>query len=335
MYSRKIVVLLMVLATSLVPASSQQQDLNIFRIGTGGMYGTYYPVGGLIGQAISNPPGTNLCASSDVCGVPGLLAVAQVSSGSVSNIMAIDNGSLEAGLAQSDVAYWAYSGTGVFSDQAPVSDLRAIATLYPEHVHIVTRQGTGISSVADLKNRRVSLGAPGSGTLVDARIILDAFGLSEQDIKPQYQKPDLAIERLRDDKLDAFFIVAGYPVPSLVASKASDRLKLIPIPERERSALVAQYSFFKSDAIPAKMYPGISNTPTISVSATLVTSSRIDKDLVYEITRALWNENSRTILDQGHMKGRSITLETALDGLGIPLHAGALRYYQEQGLIAQ
>jgi TRAP transporter TAXI family solute receptor len=335
MYSRKIVALSFLLATLSIAAYSDSEKLKTFRIGTGGVSGTYYPVGKLIARAISNPPGSDMCKELPDCGVPGLMAVAQVSNGSVSNVNAIANGTLEAGLVQSDVAYWAHMGVSVFSAQPAVSDLRAIANLYPEHLHIITRRDGGINAVSDLRDKRVSLDEPGSGTLVDARIVLAAYGLTEQDIRPEYLKPELAIKLLVDNNLDAFFIVAGYPVSSLEGSETAGHIKLVPVHARERSKLVNQYNFLTEDSIPAEMYSQASDTPTVSVSAILVTSSRVEESLIYDITRALWNENSRLILDHGHMKGRSITLETALDGLGIPLHDGALRFYREQGLLPQ
>src|SRR5438046_7136398 len=146
-----------------------QQDITFFRILTGGTAGTYYPIGGLIANAISNPPGSRACAEGGSCGVPGLVATAVASNGSVANINGITSGQMESGFTQSDVAFWAYTGTGVYEGKPKVADLRLIANLYPETIHVVARKGAGIKSVADLKGKRVSLDEPGSGTLVDAR----------------------------------------------------------------------------------------------------------------------------------------------------------------------
>ena len=125
--------------------------------------------------------------------MPGLVAIAQSSNGSVANVDAIRSGELESGFVQSDIAYWAYTGTGIFEGQGKVENLRAIASLYPESIHIVARKGAGIATVRDLKGKRVSLDEPGSGTLVDARIILEAFGLSEADLQAEYIKPSPAL----------------------------------------------------------------------------------------------------------------------------------------------
>lgn len=308
------------------------QDMKFFRIGTGGTGGTYYPMGGLIAQAISNPPGSRACDQGGSCGVPGLVAIAQSANGSVANINAIYSGTLESGFAQSDVAYWAYTGTGIYKDKSKVAKLRAIANLYPESIHLVARKGAGIASVRDLKGKRVSLDEPGSGTLVDARLILEAYGLSEDDVRADYIKPTPAINKIKDGQLDAFFIVAGYPTGSVAELASSAGAELVPIEGPEADAIVEKYGFFAANVIPADTYEGIGVTKTLSVGAQWVVSADVDEQLVYDIVKALWNENSRKLLDNGHAKGKSITLETALDGIGIPLHPGAERYYREAGL---
>jgi hypothetical protein len=314
-------------------APAQTQEMQFFRIGTGGVAGTYYPIGGLIADIISSPPGARPCDKGGSCGVPGLVAIAQSSNGSVANVNAIKSGELESGFVQSDVAYWAYTGTGVFEGQGKVENLRAIANLYPESIHVVAREGAGIETIADLAGKRVSLDEPGSGTLVDARIILEAYGLSEDDIEAEYIKPSPAVAKIRDNQLDAFIIVAGYPTGSVVELSSSVGADLVPVDGAEVDALLEQYEFFARDVIPAGTYEGIDETKTISVGAQWVVGAEVDEELVYGITKALWHENARALLDAGHAKGAAITLETALDGIGIPLHPGAERYYREVGLL--
>jgi hypothetical protein len=314
-----------------VPAAAQQ--MTFFRIGTGGVTGTYYPIGGLIADIISSPPGARPCDRGGSCGVPGLVGIAQSSNGAVDNVDAIGSGMLESGFAQSDIAHWAYTGTGIYEGKPPVANLRAIANLYPESVHLVARKDAGISSVADLAGKRVSLDEPGSGTLVDARIILDAYGLSEEDLQAEYIKPGLAVARMHDGELDAFILVAGYPTGSVVELCASIGCELVPIDGPQVEALLQEYKFFAKDVIPQGTYEGVPETPTVSVGAQWVVGAEIDEDLVYGITKALWHDNARILLDDGHAKGRAITLETALDGIGIPLHPGAERYYREVGLL--
>ncbi|MBC9247628.1 TAXI family TRAP transporter solute-binding subunit [Paracoccus sp. 11-3] len=310
------------------------QEMAFFRIGTGGTAGTYYPIGGLIANAISNPPGSRACDDGGSCGVPGLVATAVASNGSVGNINAINGGQMEAGFTQSDVAYWAQTGTGLWEEQPAVEKLRLISNLYPESIHLVARADAGIESVADLKGKRVSLDEPGSGTLVDAKLILDAYGLSEGDISAEYLKPDQAADRMRDGAMDAFFFVGGYPAGAIAELASQHDVKLIPITGDEANKLLEEYSFFAADSFPAATYEGQEGeVPTISVGAQFVTSSDQPEELVYEITKALYNENTQKLFAAGHAKGKLITLDSATQGAGIPFHPGAEKYYREVGAI--
>ncbi|MFQ5954868.1 MAG: TAXI family TRAP transporter solute-binding subunit [Kiloniellales bacterium] len=321
----------LMLATAVSAAAAV--EMTFFRIATGGVGGTYYPVGGIIAHAVSNPPGSRPCEEGGSCGVPGLVAIVQSALGSVANVNAIQSGDLESGFAQSDVAYWAYTGTGIFDGKGRNDSLRAIASLYPESIHLVARQGAGIRTVKDLKGKRVSLDEPGSGTLVDARLILEAYGLRESDVEAEYVKPTPAIDMIKDGKLDAFIIVAGYPTRSVAELCAGVGCELVPIDGPDAAKIRERYDFFAKDVIPTGTYEGVGETNTLSVAALWVVSAGVDEELVYQITKALWNDATRKLLDQGHAKGRSITLATALDGVGIPLHPGAERYYREAGLI--
>ncbi len=300
------------------------QTPTFFRIGTGGTAGTYYPVGGLIANAISGNGGK---------GVPGLVATAIASNGSVANVNAIQSGAAESGFSQSDVASWAYTGTGLYEGKPKVEDLRIIATLYPETIHLVASKSAGIKSVKDLKGKRVALDEPGSGTLVDARIVLAAYGLTEKDIKPEYLKPGPAGDRLRDGALDAFFFVGGYPTGAISELASSSGIELVPITGPEVEKLLAEHKFFAKDKVPADTYKGVGATDTISVNAQWLTSAKQPDDLIYNIVKTLWNADSRAALDAGHAKGKLITLQNATNGLGIPLHPGAEKFYKEAGVL--
>lgn len=309
------------------------QEMSFFRIATGGTAGTYFPIGGLLANAISNPPGSRPCEEGGSCGAPGLVATALASNGSVANINGIAGGSIESGFSQSDVAYWAFTGTGVFEGKPAVDGLRTIANLYPESIHLVARADSGINSVADLKGKKVSLDEPGSGTLVDARLILAAYGLAETDIEPEYLKPNQAADLMRDGNMDAFFFVGGFPAGAIAELATSRAIKLVPIAGPEADAVIEEYGFFASNTVPAGTYEGVTaDVETLAVGAQWVTGADQDEELIYQITKALWNDNSRRLLDSGHAKGKEIRLETALDGVGVPLHPGAERYYREAGL---
>ena len=309
------------------------QDMQFFTIGTGGTGATYYPVGGVIANAISNPPGSRPCEDGGSCGVPGLIASAVSSRGSVDNINAILSGLRDSGFAQSDVAFWAYTGTGTMEGKPPAEKLRTIAALFDEHIHLVALKDSGINTVADLKGKRVSLDEPGSGTRVDAQLILQASGLSEADVTAEDLKPGPAAEALRNGKIDAFFIVAGYPTGAIVELASAAPIKIVPIDGDAAKALTEKYGFFSQSEIPAGTYEGVDASPTVAVGAQWFTSADKDEELIYGITKALWNDNTRKLLDTGHAKGKSITPATALEGVGVPLHPGAERFYKEAGLL--
>ncbi|AKI02798.1 TRAP transporter solute receptor, TAXI family [Hoeflea sp. IMCC20628] len=314
-------------------ASVRAQEINYFSIGTGGVGGTYFPLAGAIANAISNPPGSRPCDEGGSCGVPGLVAVAQSSHGSGANVVAIVSGALNSGFSQADVAYWAYSGTGRFEGQEPMRDLRVIAALYPEHVHLVASKASGIASVADLKGKRVSLDKTDSGTYPDAVLILEAFGLTEADITVENLQPEAASEALRDGRLDALFFVSGYPARAVGELAASAEIVLIPIVGPEVDKMLLEHSFFTKDKIPDAAYRNVKGVETVAVGAQWLTSLEQNEDLIYGITEALWNDTARQLLDVGHAKGTSVTRQTALDGIAIPLHPGAERFYREAGMI--
>lgn len=305
-----------------VPRALAQQAF--FRIGTGGTSGTYYPIGGLIANSIS---------ATGASGVEGLVATANSSNGSVANINAIQSGASESGFSQSDVAYWAHSGTGLFEGKGKIEDLRLIATLYPETLHVVARADAGIKSVADLKGKRVSIDEPGSGTIVDARLVLAAYGLSEKDITPEYLKPGPSGEKMRDGALDAFFFVGGFPAGAITELAASTAITLVPVSGPEAEKLIADNQFFAVNTVPAETYKGVGEMQTISVAAQWVTSAKQPDDLVYKITKALWSDGTRKALDAGHAKGKLITLENAVSSAGIPFHPGAEKFYKEAGVL--
>ena len=321
------------LGTALAGSQAFAQDITFFRIGTGGTAGTYFPIGGLIANAISNPPGSRTCADGGSCGVPGVVATAVASNGSVANVNAINSGSMQSGFTQSDVAYWAYNASGIYDGRPKVDTLRAIANLYPESFHLVARKGSGIKSIKDLKGKRMSLDEPGSGTLVDARLILAAYGMTEKDVKAEYLKPQQSADKLKDGALDAFFSVSGWPQGAIAELAATTGIDLVAIDGPEAENLIKQFSFFAADEIPDGAYKGVAGVKTVSVNAIWATSSKQADQLIYNITAALWNPSTRKLLDSGHAKGKAIKLETAIVGLGIPLHAGAEKFYKEKGLI--
>lgn len=311
---------ILTLAAALAVATGAAQAQQFFRIGTGGTAGTYYPVGGMIANAVSQPG--------------KIVATAQASNGSLANVTAIAGGAMESGFSQADVATWAQKGTGIFEGKPNIPGLRLIANLYPESVHVVVKKGSGIKSVADLKGKRVALDEPGSGTLVNARAILAAYGVTEKDIKPEYIKPNQAGDKMKDGSLDAFFFTGGAPAGAIaeLASSGSG-IDILPIDGPQAEALKKSSGFFADDVIAADTYKGVGQVKTIAVGAQWVTSDKADTNTVYEITKALFSDAAQKQLAAGHAKGKFITKENAVKGAGIPFHPGAEKFYKEAGLL--
>ena len=298
------------------PASAQQ----FFRIGTGGTAGTYYPIGGMIANAVSQPG--------------KIVATAQATSGSLGNVNGIVGGAMESGFSQSDVATWAQKGTGIFEGKPNVPGLRMIANLYPESLHIVVKKGSGYKSVSDLKGKRVALDEPGSGTLINARLVLAAYGLKESDIRPEYIKPNQAGDKKKDGSLDAFFFTGGAPAgASAELATSGSGIELLPIDGPQADSLRASSPFFAVDSIAAETYKGVAAVKTLAVGAQWVTSDKADTETVYQITKSLFSEATQKTLAAGHAKGKFITLKNAVQGVGIPYHAGAEKYYREAGVL--
>ena len=298
------------------PVQAQQ----FFRIGTGGTAGTYYPVGGMIANAVSQPG--------------KIVATAQATNGSVANVNGVAGGAMESGFSQSDVATWAYTGTGVYEGKPKVSDLRMIANLYPESIHLVVKKGSGIKSVADLKGKRVALDEPGSGTLVNARIVLAAYGVKESDIKPEYIKPNQAGDKLKDGALDAFFFVGGAPAGAIAELASSGAgIELVSLAGPQAEALRKTNPYLAVDTIAAGTYKDVPAVQTMAMGAQWVTSAKADTETVYQITKALYGKAAQDTLAAGHAKGKFITKENAVKGVGIPFHPGAEKFYKEAGLL--
>jgi len=299
------------LATVVSTGAAFAQDPTFFRIGTGGAGGTYFPIGGTIANGISAPPGARACDKGGQCGVPGLIAIAQSTTASVFNNAAVENGELEAGLAAADVTRSMYLGEGKF-DGKPHPKLRIVANLYPEDLHLVMPKGAKVADLGALAGKRVGIAQAGSGTQVAVEQMLGLWGVNRDNMDEAELNNSQSAERLADGQLDAYFYAAGWPVSDLIPA-------YIP------------------SMIPAGVYDGVDyDVKTPAVSALLVVSSDLSDELVYGITAALWNDNTRKLLDNGHAKGKQITPDTALDGvlaLGVPLHAGAEKFYKEAGLL--
>jgi TRAP transporter TAXI family solute receptor len=303
-----------------------------FLIGSGPVGGTYFPIAGLIATAISNPPGGRPCEAGGNCGVPGLVADVLATQGSVENLHKIASGAMDSALAQADVASAAYKGEDAFAGQA-LTGLRAMANLFPETIHVVVRRGTGIDSIADLRGHIVSLGERESGALSVSQRLLAAAGVARRDIDALYLSPQAASSRLREGTIDAFIMIAGQPAPLLAAMALQSPIDLLPVPFSLVERMRQDQPWFTETIIAAGLYDGIDARPSISVAAQWLTDERADEEIILGNLRALFHPAMRGRLDRGHPSAAAIRLETALDGLAVPLHAGAAKFYKERGVL--
>ncbi len=284
---------------------------------TGGAAGTYYPIGQAMAGIITD-------------NVSGAEVTAQTSEGSVANARSLDNKEAELALIENTIAYYAYEGVQMFAGEA-VDGIRGIATLYPEMVQIVTLKEYAITEIGDLASNKVGIGAPGSGTAVHMLAILAAAGLDETSLDIQYLDFAECVAGLKDRSIDAGCIVAGIPTAAVTDIAAAEDIAIVSVPAAIYAALSNQYPFYVTAVIPAGTYEGVAqDTTTVAVRAMLATRADVSEDLIYNATKAIFEHTD--VLVAAHPRGSDITLATALDGLPIPLHPGAEKYFSEQGL---
>ena len=285
-------------------------------MGTGSPTGTYFAYGGIVGQYITNKAGITVNAVS--------------TGGSKDNIQGIDSGDYQLGTVQSDVMHYAWNGTRSFEEDGKIASFRTVAGLYAEAVQLVT-MNPEIKTVADLKGKSVSIGAPGSGVYFNAVDVLSAAGLTEEDIKAQYQSFADSADALKDGKIDAAFIVAGPPTPAITELFTTNDAYLVPIDGEVAEKIMADCPFYTVHTIPAGTYNGQEeDVKTVTVKATLIVSADAAEEDVYKLTSAIF-DNIEAITAE-NAKGAELSLENATDGMTVPFHAGAAKYFAEKGI---
>ena len=311
---KKIIALLLVLVLAFsVCACSGAAGMTM---GTGGTAGTYYGYGGVLGQYIKNHAGINVTVVS--------------TDGSKANIQGIAAGNYQLGTVQSDVMSYAWEGTRSFEKEGTVESFRVVAGLYAEAVQLITMD-PAIKSVADLKGKKVSIGAPGSGVYFNAMDVLTAAGLTENDIKPQYQSFADSTDALKDGKIDAAFIVAGAPTPAITELCTTNDAYLVPIDGAIADKLMETCPFYTVYDVPAGTY---SDQPeavkTVTVKATLIVDANASEEQVYNLTAAIFENTAAITAENG--KGAELSIENATGGMTVPFHAGAAKYFAEKGV---
>jgi TRAP transporter TAXI family solute receptor len=252
----------------------------------------------------------------------------------VFNINAVMSGDLEFGVAQSDRQYQAYSGLAEWEDAGPQSDLRSVFAIHPESITLIAAGESGIGEVADLRGKRVNLGNPGSGQLQNSKDVLAAAGIAEGEISAEYVKAVEAPGLLQDERLDGFFYTVGHPNGNIKeATSGRIKVRIVPIKGPEIDKMLKEFPYYAASLIPCEFYPYALNTEdveTIGVKATLVTSLSVDEDIIYAITKEVFQnlDDFRTL----HPAYEVLTEANMLEGLSAPVHRGALRYYREAGL---
>ncbi len=309
------------------------QDTPIFRIGTGATIGNYFPIGGIIASSISKPVGSRDCDKGGSCGVDGLLSVSVSTQGSVENVIGIADGRLEGGFAQADVVYWALRGEHIFRTRGAIGNLRSVANLYPEAMHIVVSFHSGIRTLDDLADKKISIGPTGSGTNAGAQLVLETRNIRIPNENMLTLSNSEAYEAILNGDIDAFFVIAGTPARLVSALTDQHKVSLLSLSQTDVDVLHEIYPFFSAGKIDVGTYNTVPDTLALMVPAQFLVREDMDEKLIYGITKALWHETTAMNLNKGHTLGRFITLDTALEGLIMPLHPGAERFYREIGLI--
>lgn len=303
-------------------ASAQQQFISI---GTGGVTGVYYPTGGAICRLVNKERKSH-----------GIRCSVESTGGSVYNINTIRAGELEFGVAQSDWQYHAYNGSGKdsFISAGPFKELRAVFSVHPEPISLVTRADAGISTIADLKGKRVNIGNPGSGTEATWNVVWNAMGMTNDDLALASQlKSSETPGALCDNKIDAFFWAVGNPAALNTEAATTCDVKFAAVTGPAIDKLVADNAFYAKTAIPGGMYAGNpDDTPTFGVGATFVTSANVPEEVVYVVAKAVM-----TNLDDFkklHPAFANLDAKAMIsNALSAPLHDGAMKAYKELGLM--
>ncbi|MBY0148164.1 TAXI family TRAP transporter solute-binding subunit [Neobacillus niacini] len=298
------------------PANDKEEKPEFISILTGGTGGTYYPLGGSFAEIIKDETGIDTNA--------------ETSGASAENMTTIKNGDAEVAFSQTDIASYAVDGKLMFENNK-VDNVKAIATLYPETIQIVTTKESGISTVEDLKGKKVSVGAPGSGTVANAEQILEVHGMTFDDIEKQDLSFDESTQGIQDGTIDAAFVTAGTPTGAVESLGATEDVVIVPIEQDKIDSLIEKYPFYVKEEIPSGTYGLEAAVTTVAVQAMLVASSDLSEAVVYDITKAIFENLDKVT----HAKGKLIKVENALNGVGIDVHPGAQKYFDEKGVKAE
>jgi TRAP transporter TAXI family solute receptor len=303
--------------------SCKTRKVRFVTIGTGGVTGLYYPTGGAISKMVN-----------DRFDHYRIKATVESTSGSVFNVNAVLSGDLDFGVVQSDRQFQAYNGLVEWSEAGKQTELRSVFSIHPESITLIAAEDSSIRQIKDLRGKRINLGNIGSGQLQNSRDILEAAGLDEQDLVAEYVKAVEAPGLLQDERLDGFFYTVGHPNGN-IKEATSGRIKvfIVPIKGEDIDEMLQLYPYYTKSVVPRSFYPYALNTEdieTIGVKATFVTSKKVAANIVYAITKEVF-ENFEEFKSL-HPAYQALKKQEMLKGLSAPIHRGALRYYKEAGL---
>lgn len=303
-------------------AGAQAQE-RIITIGTGSVTGVYYPAGGAICRLVNRARKEH-----------GVRCFVESTGGSIYNIHALRDGEVDFGIIQSDWQYAAYRGQGAFADGPPFKDLRSVFSLHSEMFTVAVAKDSGITNFGQLKGKRVNLGDRGSGMRAIMQELMESRGWTSHSFaSATADKPDAAARALCEGKVDAMVFAAGHPNGLIQEITANCGAKLIPVEGKEVDKLLADNPYYARTAIPGGMYAGNpQNTPTFGVKATLVTNAAMDEEIVYQVTKAVFDnfDSFKTL----HFVFATLDKDRMVSsGLVAPVHPGAMRYYKEAGLV--
>ncbi len=303
-------------------AADVQAKTTFVTIGTGGITGVYYPTGGAIAKIVNQKRKEY-----------GIRCTVESTGGSVFNVNAVMSGDLEFGVVQSDRQYQAMKGMAEWKDKGPQKDLRAVFSIHPESVTLCAAVDAGINDIKDLKGKRVNIGNPGSGQRQNSIDALEAVGLNfETDMQAEQVKAAEAPGLLQDGRIDAFFYTVGHPSGAFKEATAGARkVKFVSITGID--SLLAKFPYYAKSFVPVKLYPGAANdadVETFGVKATFVTSAKVSADVVYAVTKEVF-ENFDSF-KKLHPAYAVLTKASMLEGMSAPIHEGAMKYYKEAGL---
>ncbi|NLK97414.1 MAG: TAXI family TRAP transporter solute-binding subunit [Epulopiscium sp.] len=286
------------------------------KMATGGTTGTYYAYSGTVSQVLSQK-------------INNLTFNVQSTGASKANIYLVSDEEADIAIVQNDVMYYAYNGIDLFEGEK-VSGFSAMAGVYAEVCQVVAK--SGITSIEDLRGKRVSVGDVGSGVEFNARQILEAYGMTFDDIVVSNLSFGDSATALKDDKIDAFFCVAGAPTTAIVELATSNQINLLEVDDEHAAKLIEKYPFYTKFSVPGGSYKGVDNeVQTVAVVATYIVSDSLSEDLVYNMTKALF-ENAEEIA-KAHPKGAELDPAYSVSSISIPLHPGAEKYYKEIGVL--